>query len=178
MDNVLNNVNLGRLASTAEAAKKDKSVLRKKIGLHGMWVLDESAGYQFRTEVSYETGKQTIEIDSPSYLGGRGNRPGPMAYCVTGVASCFVSTFASVAAVQGVKLKRLEVEAECIVNFAKTLDVAEEPIVEGVKIRLIVESDADGVRLDEILKMAEERCPAIYTMNHVIPVITEIERNK
>ncbi len=178
MAKVLNNVNLDRLAKTIATAKNDKSALRKKIGLHGMWILDESAGYQFRTEMSYETGKQTIEIDSPSFLGGNGNRPGPMAYCVTGMASCFVSTFASVAAVQGVKLEKLEVEAECIVNFSKTLDVADEPIVEGIKIRLIVESEANEATLRKILEMAEERCPAIYTMSHLIPVITEIERNK
>jgi uncharacterized OsmC-like protein len=177
MGKELNNVDLESLAKVVEAAKKDRSVLRKKIGLRGEWVMDNSAGYQFRTEVSYERGRQVIEIDSPSYLGGRGNRPGPMAYCVTGVASCFVSTFASVAAVQGVKLKKLEVEAECAVNFAKTLDVAEEPIVEEVGIRLIVESDADSERLHEILKMAEERCPAIFTMTHMIPVRAEIVQN-
>jgi hypothetical protein len=38
-----------------------------------------SKGYQFKTELSYEKGKQAIEIDSPSFLGGNGNRLGPMA---------------------------------------------------------------------------------------------------
>ena len=32
-----------------------------------------SSRYQFRTEISFEKGKQIIEIDSSSFLGGNGN---------------------------------------------------------------------------------------------------------
>jgi hypothetical protein len=42
--------------------------------LQGEWNFDPSKGYQFKTELSYEKGKQVIEIDSPSFLGGNGNR--------------------------------------------------------------------------------------------------------
>jgi uncharacterized OsmC-like protein len=52
-------------------------------------------GYQFRTELSYEKGKEVTEMDSPS--GGNGNRLGPMAYCGAGITSCFIATFTSVA---------------------------------------------------------------------------------
>ena len=100
---LISNVDLDKVAKTVEAGKKDKQSLRKPVRLEGEWILDPSKGYQFRTEMSYEKGKQVIEIDSPSFLGGGGNRLSPMAHCVTGITSCFVSTFASVAAMQGVK---------------------------------------------------------------------------
>jgi hypothetical protein len=38
--------------------------------LQGQWNFDPSKGYQFKTELSYKKGKQVIEIDSPSFLGG------------------------------------------------------------------------------------------------------------
>ena len=171
MSRIMNNVDLEKVEQTANDGKKNESALRKKVTLQGEWNLDPSKGYQFRTEMSYEKGKQVIEVDSPSYLGGNGNRLGPMAHCIAGITSCFISTFATVAAMEGVKLTKLNVNAECSINFAKTLDVAEEPITEGIDFAIEAESsDADKKRLQELVRMAEERCPAIYSMSHIIRV--------
>ena len=119
MANVINNTDLDKVAQTVANGKRDKQSLRKPVKLQGEWNLDASKGYQFRTELSYEKGKEAIEIDSPSFLGGNGNRLGPMAYCVAGITSCFIATFAYVAASQGVKLTKLIVNTECMINFAK-----------------------------------------------------------
>jgi hypothetical protein len=94
MTNVVNNTDLDKVAQTIANGKKDKQSLRKPVKLQGEWSLDPSKGCQFRTELSYEKGKELIEIDSPSFLGGNGNRLGPMAYCVAGITSCFIATFA------------------------------------------------------------------------------------
>lgn len=169
--NVLNNVDLDKVGKTAAYGRKDRSTLKRPVKLQGEWNLDPSKGYQFRTELAFEKGKQVIEIDSPSFLGGNGNRLGPMAYCVAGITSCFIATFASVAASQGIKLTRLQVSAECSINFAKTFDVADEPITEGISFKIDAESDsADRTRLQQLVEMAKERCPAIYSMSHVIEV--------
>ena len=176
MANILNNVDLDKIAQTVETGKKDKSSLRKPVKLQGEWNFDQSKGYQFKTELSFEKGKQVIEIDSPSFLGGNGNRLGPMAYCVAGITSCFIGTFVSVAATQGVKLTKLSVNTECNVNFAKTFDVANEPITEGIAFHIDAQSEnADKQKLEQILKMAEERCPAMYSMSHVVKVNAQIK---
>ncbi len=168
---LVNNVDLGKIAQTVEGGKRDPATLRKRIKLSGEWILEPSAGYQFRTEVAFEKGRKVIEVDSPSYLGGAGNALGPMAFCVAGITSCFISTFATVAAMHEVRLTMLKVNTECTVNFAKTLDLADEPITEGIDFAIQVESsNADKRRLQEIAAMAEERCPAIYSMTHVIGV--------
>ena len=86
-----------------------------------------------------EKGKQVIEIDSSSFLGGNGNRLGPMGYCMAGISSCFLATFATIAASQGVRLTRLNANVECGINFAKTFDVADEPITEGITVRINAE---------------------------------------
>ena len=171
MTQIVNNVDLDKVAQTAASGKKDKSTLRKPVKLQGEWDLNPTGGYQFRTELSFEKGKQIIEIDSPSFLGGNGNRLGPMAYCVAGIASCFIATFATVAASQGVILTRLDANVECIINFAKTFDVADEPITEGITFKIVADSDnADKSMLERLLKLAEERCPAMYSMSHIIKV--------
>lgn len=171
MAHILNNVDLEKLSQTVENGRKDKTALRKPVKLQGEWILDSKKGYQFRTELAYERGKQVIEIDSPSFLGGNGNRLGPMAYCIAGITSCFIATFASVAASQGIRLTKLNINAECDINFAKTFDVADEPVTEGISFQIEAESDnADKEKLTQVLKMAEERCPAIYSMSHIIKV--------
>lgn len=176
MANIVNNVNLDKTTQTAEAGRKDKQILRRPVKLQGEWILDSSSGYQFRTEMQFEKGKQVIEIDSPSFLGGDGNRLGPMAYCVAGITSCFIGTLATVAANQGVRLAKLSVETECSLNFAKTFDVEEKPITEGITFRLDIQSDnADRDRLQKLIEMAKERCPAVYSMSHQINVNAQIK---
>jgi uncharacterized OsmC-like protein len=171
MPEIINNVNLDKIAETTENGKKEKLTLRKPVKLYGEWNLDLSKGYQFRTELSYEKGKQVVEIDSPSFLGGNGNRLGPMAYCVAGITSCFVATFVTLVSSKNIRLSKLNVSAQCDINFAKTFDVADEPITEGIEFQIKAESpNADKKQLQEIIRLAEEKCPAMYSMKHEIKV--------
>jgi uncharacterized OsmC-like protein len=176
MANVLNNTDLDKVAQTVANGMKDKQSLKRPVKLQGEWSLDPRKNYQFRTELSYEKGKEVVEIDSPSFLGGNGNRLGPMAYCIAGITSCFIATFVSLAASQRVKLTKLIVNTECMINFAKTFDIANEPITEGINFEIAAESEnADKEKLQELLKTAEERCPAIYSMPHNIKVDAQIK---
>lgn len=174
--NIINNTDLDKISQTVENGKRDKLTLKKPVKLQGEWNLDPSKGYQFKTELAYEKGKQVIEIDSPSFLGGNGNRLGPMAYCVAGIASCFIATFVSVAATKGIKLSKLNVNTECIINFAKTFDVADEPITEGINFEIEAQSgNADKQQLQKLVKIAEERCPAMYSMKHEVKVNASVK---
>jgi uncharacterized OsmC-like protein len=174
--NIINNTDLDKISQTVGNGKRDKLTLKKPVKLQGEWNLDPSKGYQFKTELAYEKGKQVIEIDSPSFLGGNGNRLGPMAYCVAGIASCFIATFVSVAATKGIKLSKLNVNTECIINFAKTFDVADEPITEGINFEIEAQSgNADKQQLQKLVKIAEERCPAMYSMKHEVKVNASIK---
>jgi len=176
MVNTVNNVDLDKVTQTVANGKNDKNTLKKPVTLQGQWNFDPDKGYQFKTELSFEKGKEAIEIDSPSFLGGGGNRLGPMAYCVAGITSCFIGTFVGIAAQKGIKLTKLVVDTECKINFAKTFDVADEPITEGIDFVIEAQSeDGDRKKLEEILKLAEERCPAVYSMSHIIKVNTTIK---
>ena len=175
MTNKINNVDLDKVSNTVAKGKEDKNTLKKPVKLQGEWNLDPNSEYQFRTELSSEKGSKVIEIDSPSFLGGNGNRLGPMAYCIAGITSCFIGTFVGIAAQKGVKLTKLKVNTECNINFAKTFDLADEPITEGINFQIDAQSEnADKQKLQEILSMAEERCPAMYSMSHKIGVNAQI----
>lgn len=45
MAQIINNVDLDKIAQTAANGKKDRSSLRKPVKLHGEWHLDPSTGY-------------------------------------------------------------------------------------------------------------------------------------
>ncbi len=166
---IVNNVDLDKVNNTIEQGKANKDTLKKKVMLEGEWNTDPSKGYQFLARLSYEKGKEQLEIDSPSFLGGQGNRLGPMQYCIAGLTSCFIATFVSIAASQGIKLNKLKVKSNCSINFAKTLDISDEPITEAINFEIEADAEnADKAKLQEILRLAEERCPAIYSMTHTI----------
>jgi uncharacterized OsmC-like protein len=68
------------------------------------------------------------------------------------------------------------VNTECIINFAKTFDVADEPITEGINFEIEAQSDnAHKQHLQQLVKMAEERCPAIYSMKHEVKVNASVK---
>jgi len=176
MAKTLNNVDLDKVSQTVEKGKDDKSTLKKPVKLEGEWILDPGLGFQFKTELGFEKGKQVIEVDSPSFLGGQGNRLGPMAYCIAGITSCFIGTFVGIAAQQEIKLTKVKVSTECKVNFAKSFDIADEAITEGISFSVDAAAEnADQSKLQEILDMAQERCPAMYSMSHKINVDAKIQ---
>ena len=88
----------------------------------------------------------------------------------------FIAIFVSVAATNGIRLSKLNVNTECIINFAKTFDIADEPITEGINFEIEAQSDnADKQQLQQLAKMAEERCPAMYSMKHEVKVNASIK---
>ena len=49
--------------------------------------------------------------------------------------------------------------------------MTDEPITEGINFEIDAQSqNADYLKLQEILAIAEEKCPAMYSMQHVIKV--------
>jgi uncharacterized OsmC-like protein len=180
MSNILNNINLDKIQETLQKGQKDDQFLKKPVKLEGEWNFDVQKGYQFKTELAYENGKQIIEIDSPSFLGGSGNRLGPMGYCVAGITSCFITTFMTILSKQGIRLGKMRINAECNINFAKTFDISDEPITEGINFEIDVDSIDNTTTLDRqqlryLITMAEERCPAIYSMSHIIKVNAKLK---
>ncbi|MBI4317507.1 MAG: OsmC family protein [Chloroflexi bacterium] len=169
-----NNVNVDAVQKMAQGIQADPAKGRRTNKVEGTWNLTEG-NPQFSSEISFEGGKLLLEADQPTFQGGGGTRPGPMHYALFGFASCFTATFATMAAVQGVVLEEVRTSAEFELNFAKVFGVADLPIVEEVRVTLAVKSDASREKIDEVLKLAEERCPASYCLANPIRLTAKLE---
>ncbi|MBI2854242.1 MAG: OsmC family protein [Chloroflexi bacterium] len=168
--NKLNNVDVGSLDKAKAAAAKGRSKVKRTQGVEGEWLLDENEHAQFRAQVSFENGKMVLEADQPTFLGGGGQKPGPLHYCFYGVAACYASTYANVASEMGIRLRRLSAKVEAKLDFSKVFGLADNPIVEEVKVILTVRGQASKAKLEEVERMAQERCPAAYTLTHIVPL--------
>lgn len=171
---ILNNVNAGRLAQIIEEAETDKSKVKRSQKIEGEWLL-EKGGPQFRAEVNFEGGKIIMESDQPTNLGGGGTRPGPLHYCFFGLVSCYTTTFATVASTMGVELKRLTARLESNLNFSRVFGLSQAPVMEKIHITLEVESEAPREKLEEIERLAYERCPAVYALSTPVNLKTSLE---
>jgi uncharacterized OsmC-like protein len=165
----LNNIDLDRLQNTKERATISSSELVKKLSLTGEWRVNSELPPQFVSRVSYEGGSATIEAESPSFLGGRGTHPSPLQLCLAGLASCFLATFVSTCCEMGIRLRKARITAACEIDFNPVFGLREGPINRGVE--FLVDAEAEGaVSLEEALKAAVERCPAVYSLRNAIPV--------
>ena len=168
----INNVNLEKASAFVDEVKQDKSKALKVKKVEGRWNLEDEK-VQFTATLEHPQGSTAVEADGPPFMGGSGIKPDPVQYCLFGLAACFAQTFASIAAEKGIKLSKLKVSVENKVNLSKALGLSDEPIVESVK--LIVNTSSEGKEnLDEVRKLAEERCPGVYCLTNPIKLDVEL----
>ncbi|MBI4715707.1 MAG: OsmC family protein [Nitrospirae bacterium] len=169
----LNNINVTKLNEVAEAVKQDLSKAKRVNKIEGDW--NPGEGPQFAAVIQYENGKITLESDQPSFLGGGGTRPGPVIYCLYGLASCYAATFATLAAMENVTIRKMKVTAENNIDFSRVFGLSDNPVVENVRIILNVDADAPAGKVEEIEKLAYERCPAVYCLTNPIKLTTQLQ---
>ena len=170
----LNNVHVDVLEQVAKDAQIDRAKVRRSQQLEGQWLLEEGAP-QFRAQVSYEGGKIVLEADQPRNLGGGGSRPGPLHYCFFGLLACYTATFAATASTLGIRLRKLSARLEARMNFSRGFGLSQEPVMEEIAIALSVESDAPREKLQEVARLAYERCPAVYALTQPVALKTRLE---
>ena len=170
----INNVDMEKVQEFAEQVKNDPSKAKRTQVIEGEWLLGEG-GPQFRSVVNFEGGQATFEVDSPTFMGGGGSLPGPMHYCFSGLASCYVATFATMASMIGIKLEKLAVRVEADLNFSKVFGMSDEPIMEEVRVILSVRSDAPEEKIKEAEELALQRCPVVFTLRNPVKLVPSLE---
>lgn len=171
---MVNNVNIRVLEEIVKEAESDASKVKSSQRIEGEWLLEEG-GPQFKAEVSFEGGKVVMESDQPKNLGGGGTRPGPLHYCFFGLVSCYTATFATMASMMGIELRRLSAKLEGDLNFSRVFGLSHEPVIEEVHITLQVESDAPRERLEEVERVTIERCPAVFALTEQVKLTASLE---
>lgn len=170
----INNVDIKKVEEFAEQIKSDSSKARKTQVIEGEWLVKEGKT-QFQGNVKFEGGETTFQVDNPTFMGGGGNFPGPMHYCFFGLASCYTGTFATMAAMLGIELKRVTTRVEADVNFSRVFGINDEPVMEEVRVILNVVSDAPEGKIREAEALALQRCPVVYTLKNPVKLTPKLE---
>ncbi len=167
-----NNMNLSAIQETQEKIKRGEVPTEKPFVVEGEWLLDGEG--QFKATLEFPAGTLTLVTDQPPPSGGQGRAPNPVQYCVFAMISCYATTFVTIATQKGIEIKKLRAKGASVANMKAIFDVEEGPIIEKVWIELEIESDAPREVLEEIRKLANEKCPAAYTVSHAIPFESKI----
>lgn len=169
-----NNVNTDAVLKFADEVRKNPDAAKKTKRIVGEWVLEEGQP-QFRARVEYPKGAEILEADTAPFMGGTGIKPDPVQYCLYGLAACYASTFAAIAAGEGIPLGKLTVAAENQVDLSRSIGLSPNPVVEGVTITATVQSEAGREKLEEVERLTRERCPGVYCLTNPIPLTTKLD---
>jgi uncharacterized OsmC-like protein len=169
----LNNVDTESVKTFESKMKDEPSFARKTQVIEGEWLLEEN-GAQFQSSIQFEGGTTTFKVDNPTFMGGGGSLPGPMHYCFFGLASCYTGTFATMAAMLGIKLRKLTARVEADVNFSRVFGLSDDPVIEEVRVKLLVESDAPEETIKQAEELALQRCPVVFTLKNPVNLKAEL----
>jgi uncharacterized OsmC-like protein len=167
----MGNVRLDRIEETKRKAGDDPAEAQLPIDLSGEFRMDESLP-QFGGTVKFARGEALLEGDFPPFLGGDGRTPSPLAYCFYGAMCCYGSTFAMQAAMAGVDLDALRIRLRLTADFHQALGIADRDPLSSFEFEVEVETDASNEDVQRVKKLADERCPAIWAMDHRVPYST------
>lgn len=96
-----------------------------------------------------------LRTDMPTALGGEGAAPSPGWYFRAGVASCLVTSIAMQAAMRGIALKRLEVQAHSESDARGMLGGAPEVPAGPIRVWMVVTLDAHDTPPETLRELVE-----------------------
>ena len=174
-DEVMNGVNLTKYREFIENVKQEPALGIKRLEVEGEWKSDGPAPH-FTAILDAESGKVRVEFDEPQFLGGGFTAPNPNQFCLAGAIACYASSFSKWAAMSGVSIRKLIINAAANIDMSKSLGVSENPPVEVIEYELAVDSDSTIEELLNVKKLADERCPGVYCLTHALKLDVQLRR--
>ncbi len=173
----LNNVDVQKVQSFESKIKNDPSAAKRTQVIEGEWIVKEG-DVQFQSIIKFEGGETVFKVDNPTFMGGGGTLPGPMHYCLYGLASCYTGTFATMASMLGIQIKKLTTRVEADVDFTRVFGLGDNPVMEEVRVTLHIVSDAPEEKIKEAEELALQRCPVVFTLKNPVKLIAGLEISK
>lgn len=174
-ERVFGNVRLDRLEESARRVQADPAAGVLQVELEGAWRFQEGAP-QYGSVLTTPGGPVEVVADFPPAFGGWGTAPSAIQYCLYASTACFLSTYALVAAQEGVALRSLRVRLQARLNLQRFLGVGDAPVVESFRWTVLADTDADDATLERLRVLAEERCPATWCLRNPVAVESEVRR--
>ncbi len=171
----MHNVRVDQINTKRKECIADIQTGNVEFNLEGEWrVLNEQT--QFGGNISFPQGELLLEADFPPFLGGEGRAPSPLAYCFFGAMSCYGSTFSTQAAMENIKLDELKINLKLSVDFRTALGLEDFPPFNEFEFDVKVKSDVSEDKIQQIKKLADERCPAIWAMKNPVHISTKAKK--
>jgi uncharacterized OsmC-like protein len=164
-----NNLNLKAIEETKEKLIRGEFPEVKSFVVEGSWITEPNEKGQFHAVLEFPAGTLPLTTDQPPPMGGKGHEPNAVQYCVFAMLACYATTFVTLATEKGITIKSLKVRGASEVNMKGVLGIEEGPIVKRVWIELEVESDASQEVLEELRRLADQKCPAAFTVQNPVP---------
>ncbi|MGV8979376.1 MAG: OsmC family protein [Cellulomonas sp.] len=114
----------------------------------------------------------SFAIDEPESLGGTNAGPNPVELVLASLAGCINIVIHMVAAEQGIVIRglRLTVEGDLDPSLLMGSPTDERAGFSAIALTAEVDSDASAEEIDEVLRIAETRCPVADNLNSATPV--------
>lgn len=169
----MRNVRLEKIRDFVDKSRSEPNVLEKTISVEISWDMNEENS-QMNAYILFGKGQEYVEIDMPDFLGGEGRKPSPLHYCLLGIASCFLGTFATICKELGLNIESLKVRARNNINLTLPLGLGNEPVTQGIDIEILLNSPESLEDLDRAKEEALRRCPGVWCMKNSISVRADI----
>ena len=114
----------------------------------------------------------SFAIDEPESLGGTNTGPNPVELVLSSLAGCINVVVHMVAAERGVKIRGLRLMVEGDLDPSRLLGSPTEnrPGFSAIALTAEIDSDASAEEINEILRIAETRCPVKDNLNNPTPM--------
>ena len=111
-------------------------------------------------------------IDEPESFGGTDAGPNPVELVLSSLAGCINVVIHTVAAEQDVKIRSLRLTVAGDLDPSRLMGSPTETRAgfSAISLTAEVDSDASAEQIDEILRIAETRCPVADNLNNPTPV--------
>jgi uncharacterized OsmC-like protein len=120
--------------------------------------------------------KFQIRIDEPCELGGSNHFANPQEYLLAATNACMLVGYATVAAVMGVQLTKLELEISGDIDLRGFLDI-DRTVANGYeRLHYTVRIAGDGTReqFQKMHEVVQRTSPNYYNISHPVELIGEI----
>lgn len=148
---------------------------------HVTW--DAGFGLDVRTDSIEQLGERmdrafTVRSDHPVELLGTNTGPTAIEIVVAALGACITGTYAAQATARGVRLERLEVDLETLIDLNGFFGLSDDvrPGLQGVAATFRVQADADDATLREIADAVTRLSPVYDTLTNPVHVSLSVQR--
>lgn len=165
---VLNDVDLGSVASLVEKIQEDPDVAATKWNAHVKW----KGGFRSEAQIREFA---SAKSDEPDQLGGTNTGPNPVEQVLGALGNCLAVGYAANATAAGITINDLTIEVEGDLDLRTFLGLADGNAGFGnISVKVNLDSDASPEALQALHDKVTNTSPVGHTLDRAVSVQIEL----